>query len=247
VPNYRFLLTLFLMAASSGTQADQIRVATASNFRDTMSSLANHFERKSGHELVLIFGSTGKQFAQIIHGAPFDAFFAADAERPARLEKEGLIIPGSRFTYARGQLALWGPDSDSSSMGEPVLQKGEFRHLAIANPDLAPYGKAAAETLRTLGLWNSLNRRLVRGENIGQTFQFVMSGNAELGFVAWSQIKSTSDLPVNAYWLVPPGLHQPIEQQAALLTDNPAAREFMLFVRSEEAITIIRDHGYLVP
>jgi molybdate transport system substrate-binding protein len=243
----RLILIIMLLGAPGATAADEIRVATASNFRAAMSSLANQFKRDSGHELVLIFGSTGKHYAQIVHGAPFDVFFAADSERPTRLEKEGLIVPGSRFTYARGQLVLWGLETSASRVDQSTLQKAAFHHLAIANPKLAPYGRAAAETLKSLGLWKSLSSRLVRGENIAQTFQFVMSGNAELGFVAWSQLKPVSGLDSSAYWLVPPGLHQPIEQQAVWLKDNPATRAFMLFIRSNKAITIIREHGYVVP
>jgi len=243
----RCILTVLLLGAPGVATAAEIRVATASNFRHAMSSLADHFERESGHQLVLIFGSTGKHFAQIVHGAPYDVFFAADSERPTRLEKDGLAIPGSRFTYARGQLVLWGPEIAASRVDESVLHKAAFRHLAIANPELAPYGRAAVETLATLGLWDSLNGQLVRGENIGQTFHFVMSGNAELGFVAWSQLKSIPGLPDNTYWLVPSRLHQPIEQQAVLLNDSPASRAFMLFAKSDAAIDIIREHGYLAP
>jgi molybdate transport system substrate-binding protein len=245
--NLRLIFIFLLLGHSGVLAADSIQIATASNFRDAMSSLANNFELESGHELVLIFGSTGKHFAQIVHGAPFDAFFAADAERPTRLEKEGLTIAGSRFTYAGGQLVLWKPAAGSVKLDEAVLQNGQFRHLAIANPDLAPYGRAAAETLKSLGLWEALSDRLVRGENIGQTFQFVMSGNAELGFVAWAQLKSAPGLANNAIWLVPANLHQPIKQQAVLLNDKPAARAFMQFVRSEAAAGIIREHGYTVP
>lgn len=243
----RFLLTILLLGNPGAATAAEIRVAAASNFRDAMSSLADRFERESGHELLLIFGSTGKHFAQIVHGAPFDVFFAADSARPARLEKDGLAVPGSRFTYAQGRLALWGPQVAPSRVAEPVLHKAAFRHLAIANPELAPYGRAAQETLVTLGLWDLLNGRLVRGENIGQTFHFVMSGNAELGFVAWSQLKSIPGLPDNSYWLVPSRLHQPIEQQAVLLIDSPASRAFMMFAKSDAAIDIIREHGYLAP
>jgi len=243
----KHLLVAALVVTSGACIADEIQVAAASNFRSALSELASRFERGSKHKVVLIFGSTGKHYAQIIHGAPLDAFFAADTERPARLEKEGKAVAGSRFTYARGQLVLFRPGNHDSQLDETYLENGDFRFLAIANPDLAPYGRAAQQVLESLGLWGTLKRRLVRGENIGQTFQFVMSGNAEVGFVARAQLEPGADLPDNSYWLVPADLHQPIDQQAVLLKDSPAAREFMLYVQSDEAITVILDHGYLQP
>lgn len=247
VSNLRFLLVTALVAVSGSCIADEIRVAAASNFRSTLAALASGFEHDSGHRVLLIFGSTGKHYAQITHGAPFDAFFAADSERPARLEKDGMTVPGSRFTYARGQLVLFRPGRHDSPLDETYLESGKFRHLAIANPDLAPYGKASREVLESFDLWATLSRRLVRGENIGQTFQFVISGNAEVGFVARSQLEQGKELSVNNHWLIPPALHEPIDQQAVLLKDTQAAREFMLYVQGEEAITVILDHGYLKP
>jgi len=228
--------------------ADEIRVAAASNFRDAILALAGRFEAQTQHQVTLIFGSTGKQYAQILHGAPFDAFFAADAARPELLEKADFAIAGSRFTYARGRLALWSPRADYVDPGGGVLAQGEFRHLAMANPDLAPYGQAAREVLESLGVWDELGGRIVRGENIGQAFQFVKSGNAELGFVAWSQLqRGDNQFVEGSHWLMPADLYRPIEQQAVLLTDSPAARAFMSFIRSEEAATIIRSHGYDIP
>jgi molybdate transport system substrate-binding protein len=241
------LLAAVLMMTSGACIGDVIQVAAASNFRSALSVLASRYERISGHTVVLNFGSTGKHYAQIIHGAPFDTFFAADTERPARLEDNGMAVPGSRFTYARGQLVLFRPGRHESRLDKTYLQSGKFRHLAIANPDLAPYGRAAKEVLESLGLWATLDRRVVRGENISQAYQFVMSGNAEAGFVARAQLPGNKKLsPVN-HWLIPPALHQPIDQQAVLLKDTPAARDFMLYVRSDEAITVILDHGYLKP
>lgn len=241
------LLALVLAAASGACMADDIRVAAASNFRSTLSVLAGLYERSSGNKVILVYGSTGKHYAQISHGAPFDAFFAADAERPARLEENGLTVPGSRFTYARGQLVLFRPGRHRSQLDERYLENGNFRHLAIANPELAPYGRAAQEVLSSLGLRQALDRKLVRGENIGQAFQFVVSGNAEAGFVARSQFKPGEQLSRTNHWLVPPDLHRAIDQQAVLLKDRPAARDFMLYMRGDEAITVILDHGYLAP
>lgn len=244
---HRFLVLILTVLMAGMADADSIRVAAASNFRQAMTSLARQFEEETGHQAILIFGSSGKQYAQIIHGAPFDAFFSADSARPALLEELGKAVPGSRFTYAYGQLVLWYPRATLPELNASILETGEFNHLAIANPKLAPYGKAAEETLATLGLRDSLSQRLVRGENIAQTFQFVMSGNAELGFVAWSQLQSFEPLTEGSYWPVPPGMHRPIEQQAVQLRDDPVTRAFMLFVRSDTAIKIIREHGYNTP
>jgi molybdate transport system substrate-binding protein len=227
--------------------ASEIRVAVASNFTSAMTTIANQFEAEMGYRIRLSFSSTGKHYAQIINGAPFDAFFAADIRRPELLEQEGLAVPGSRFTYAVGKLVLWSPKPGYVDQQGSVLAHSEFRHLAIANPLLAPYGVAAREVLQARGLWDDLEGRLVRGENIGQAFQFVASGNAELGFVAWSQLKRPGRVAEGSVWKVPQSLYSPIEQQAVLLKDKETARAFILFVRSAAAIRIIRDHGYEVP
>jgi molybdate transport system substrate-binding protein len=156
-------------------------------------------------------------------------------------------VPGSRFTYAVGRLVLWSPQAGYVDPGGKILERGDFRHLAIANPDLAPYGTAAREALQALGLWNQLGPRLVRGENIGQAFQFVSSGNAQLGLVAWSQLRRNDATIEGSYWLVPARYYRPIKQQAVLLRDTVAARTFMSFIRSEESAKIIRAHGYDLP
>jgi molybdate transport system substrate-binding protein len=243
----RLLLATATVLAASQAAATEIRVAVASNFIRAISAAAERFEQDSGHKVILAFGSTGKHYAQIRNGAPFDAFFAADVRRPKLLEKEGLAVPGSRFTYAVGKLVLWSPDTAFVDAQGKVLEQGEFHHLAIANPKLAPYGLAAREVLQARGLWNDMDKRLVRGENIGQTFQFVASGNAELGFVAMSQLMRPGQAVEGSHWDVPPALYGPIEQQAVLLKDKEAARAFMSFVRSAAAIRIIRDYGYEVP
>jgi len=238
------MLAILVTLAPCRSLADEIRVATASNFRHVMSALASQFEQQSEHEVALIFGSTGKHFAQIRNGAPFDAYFAADAKHPQLLEHDGLAVPGSRFTYAVGKLVLWSPQANFIDSLGHILERGDFRHLAIANPDLAPYGEAAREALEAMGLWNLLGRRLVRGENIGQAFQFVNSGNAELGLVAWSQLRRNDSTIEGSYWLIPAHYYSPIEQQAILLQDTSAARMFMLFIRGDESAKIIRAHGY---
>jgi len=245
------LLKLLLVTAttliSGQAMADEIRIAVASNFAGAIKAAVGLFEANSGHRVTLAFGSTGKHYAQIRNGAPFDAFFAADARRPELLEKENLAIAGSRFTYAVGKLVLWSPATAYVDIQGKVLQQGTFRHLAIANPELAPYGIAAREVLQTRGLWDELEKRLVRGENISQAFQFVASGNAELGFVAWSQLRRPGQDVEGSYWNVPTALYTPIEQQAILLKDSDAGRALMSFMRSEKAIRIIRDHGYETP
>lgn len=247
-------LSKYLMAAAiclaSGqfqAMADEIRVAAASNFSGAITTLSLQFEENTGHKVTLIFGSSGKHYAQIKNGAPFDVFFSADLQRPELLEQEGIALSGSRFTYALGQLVLWSPKQGFVDSDARVLSQGKFRFLAIANPKLAPYGKAAREVLRAQGLWNRLSGRLVRGENIGQTFQFVNSGNAELGFVAYAQVKRLNQKMTGSIWKIPQALYTPIEQQAVLLKDDEAARAFLLFVRSEEALEIIRDYGYDTP
>ncbi len=237
-------LALLLVSASGQLQAAEIRVAVASNFATTMTTIVKKFEQQTEHKVVLIFGSTGKHYAQIKHGAPFAAFFAADARRPKLLEKQKAIIAGSRFTYAVGKLVLWSPTVGYIDKAARVLHIGGFHHLAIANPKLAPYGKAAEEILREEGLWKQLKGRLVRGENIGQTFQFVHSGNAELGFVAYSQIKQPGRQIEGSFWKVPQALYTPIKQQAVLLKDTEAARMFLKFMRSDEVLSILRDYGY---
>jgi molybdate transport system substrate-binding protein len=241
------LIAVLLILAPCCCVADEVRIATASNFRHAMIRLAAQFEAESGHEITPIFGSTGKHFAQILHGAPFDAFFAADAERPFRLEQEGRVIAGSRFTYATGKLALWSRTENYVDSTGDVLTSGDFRHLAIANPKLAPYGRAAREVLVGLGAWGKLEGRLVSGENVAQAFQFVQSGNAELGFVAWAQLLQDGQIIDGSYWLVPGSMHQPIEQEAVLLKDSQAGRDFMYFVRSARGAGIIQSSGYETP
>ena len=240
-----FICLLFLIP--SYALADTIHLAIASNFSEPIKTIAAQYERSTGHRLVLVFGSTGKHYAQIINGAPFDLFLAADKRRPQLLEQQGMAIAGTRFTYARGRLVLWSLNADYVDAAGKVLASGDFQRLAIANPKLAPYGKAAQQVLQSKGLWKVLQRRLVRGESIGQAYQFVRSGNAELGFVAYSQIKQPGYNNTGSYWLVPQDLYYPIEQQAVLLKENIAARDFLSFLLKPEIKKIIRQYGYDVP
>ncbi len=224
-----------------------VRVAVAANFAAAHEELVSRFEANSGIEVETSLGSTGQLYAQIVNGAPYDVFLAADAARPERLEREGLVEPGSRFTYAVGRLALYTRDGQLTDSPESWLRAESFQHLAIANPAIAPYGAAAEQALEQLGLWNLLETRLVKGESIGQAFQFVESGAAEAGLVALSQVV---DKEASTYWIVPRELHQPLLQDAVLLrtgTRNRATGEFLEFLMSEEARQVLSHYGYELP
>ena len=245
LPN--FILIFFLLVSPQALIAGEVRVAVASNFTSTMKLLAAQFEQKTGHKVILAAGSTGKHFAQISNGAPFDTFFAADTHRPTLLENGGLAIPGTRFTYAIGRLVLWSTDANLIDHAGTILESGNFKRLAIANPKLAPYGMAAQQVLKAKGLWAQLQDRIVRGENIGQTLQFIRSGNAQLGFVALSQIQQMQPKAKGSYWVIDPLLYDPIQQQAVLLKDKPEARLFLRFVKSNTGRAIIKRNGYDLP
>ena len=247
-----FCVCIGLQIGASQVAADEIKVAVASNFYPTMKVIVKNYELKTAgstgrHKVLLIPGSTGKHYAQIMNGAPFDVFFSADTERARLLEQEGRVLAGTRFTYALGKLILWSSiDNYVDPKGE-VLNKKDFRYLAIANPKLAPYGKSAEEALRSLKLWTNLKDRLVQGENIAQTFQFIASGNAKLGFVAYSQILNPGLSIDGSFWEVPQSIYKPIEQQAVLLKDSYIGREFLSFVKSDESLSIIYESGYDLP
>lgn len=236
------------MLALLGVNADaeQVTVAVASNFTSAMQRLAPDFERATSHRVVASFGATGKLYAQIVNGAPFEALLAADDETPARLEAEHRGIAGTRFTYAIGRLALWSPTPDAVDDQGAVLRSGTFTRLAIANPKTAPYGAAAEQVLRKLGVRNQLAEKLVHGENITQAFQFVHTGNAQLGFVALAQVRALPPAQAGSSWVVPDNLHDPLRQDAIQLTNTPAARAFMEYLRSPRARAIISELGYNV-
>lgn len=236
-------LALALLLAAGVAEAATVTVAVAANFKAPAEELAEGFEAATGHTVRLSFGSTGKHYAQIRQGAPFGVFLAADAERPARLEAEGVAIAGSRFSYALGRLALW--SSRPGRVRGPDSLRQPFDHLAIANPRTAPYGAAAEQVLRRLGLWEAVQPRLVRGENIGQAYQYVATGNAELGFVALSQLAAEPE--AGSAWRVPAELHAAIEQQAVLLRDVEPARAFLAYLRSAPARELIGRYGYGLP
>ncbi|MDR0457540.1 MAG: molybdate ABC transporter substrate-binding protein [Burkholderiaceae bacterium] len=247
----RLALTCFAALSFAAARADTVNVAVAANFAAPAKALAAVLRQTTGHTASLSFGATGTFTAQIENGAPFDVLLAADTQSPAKLQSEGLTVPGSRLTYAIGRLALWSAQPGLVDDQGRVLGGGRFDKLAIANPKLAPYGQAAMQTLEKLGLTAQLTPKLVLGESIGQTYQFVASGNAPLGFVALSQVMAGGK-PVagGSLWVVPEDLHAPIVQDAVLLkrgADNPAARAWMALLRSPAAQKVLRDYGYAAP
>lgn len=238
---------LALLWGSTCAQAAEVSVAVAANFTAPMQKVAAAFEAATGHRAVLAFGSTGRFYAQVRNGAPFQVLLAADDETPARLEKEGLAVPGSRFTYATGRLVLWSAKPGLvDGQGEVLRQGGAYR-LALADPRVAPYGAAAMQVLDRLGLLAAWQPKLVQGESIAQAWQFVASGNAALGFVALAQVMAGGRIDKGSGWVVPAALHAPIRQDAVLLAtgkDNAAAAALLAFLRSDKARAIIRAHGY---
>ena len=243
------LLALIVLLSPAMARAEAVQVAVAANFTAPMQAIAAAFEKDTGYTLRLAFGSSGKFYAQIRNGAPFQVFLSADADKPARLEQEGLTVGGTRFTYAIGQLALWSAKEGMVDSKGEVLKKGDYAHLAIANPKLAPYGKAAIGVLQNLGLLQSLRSRLVQGENIAQTYQFVASGNAELGFVALSQVFRDGRLTHGSAWIVPARLHAPIRQDAVILANgkgSAAAAALMAYLKGDAAKALIRSFGYAI-
>ncbi|MDC7683592.1 molybdate ABC transporter substrate-binding protein [Asticcacaulis sp. BYS171W] len=236
------LIALTLLAAPVLAHAAEVKVAVAANFTDTAKILATAFEKKTGHKVVQSFGASGQFYTQIVNGAPFEVFLSADAERPVMLETDGLTVPGSRFVYAYGKLVLWSADNRVDAKGA-ILAKGPFDKLAIADPAAAPYGVAAVETLKKMGLYDRLQPKIVKGGNIAQAFTFVSTGAAEIGFIALPQAKTTK----GSSWLVPQSYYTPIDQQVVLLktgTNNPAAKAYLAFLKSPEAVKIIRAAGY---
>lgn len=227
--------------------ADEVYVAVAANFTAAAKDIAAQFEQDTGHKAILSFGSSGKFFAQIQHGAPFQVFLSADQAKPQALEDAQLVAPGSRFTYAVGKLALWSSKPGLVDKNHSALQTGDFNKLALANPKLAPYGAAAVQVLQQLDLIADTQARWVQGENIAQTYQFVASGNADLGFVALSQIMAKGHIKTGSSWIIPDQLYNPIRQDAVLLKsaqDNAAAKTFIAYLNGAKARDIIHSYGY---
>jgi len=246
----RFVVTMAtLLLVCMLARADEVTVAVAANFNAPMQGIAAAFEKTTGHRVLASYGATGKFYAQIRNGAPFEVLLAADSQTPAQLLQDGAAVAGSSFTYAQGKLVLWSAQAGLIDQAGAVLQTGHFAHLALADPKLAPYGLAAWQTLRALGLQDALASRLVNAENIGQAYQYVSSGNAELGFVALSQVQQDGAV-AGSYWLVPATLYTPLRQDAVLLEkgrDHLAARAFLDFLHSDKARAIMQSYGYTTP
>ena len=244
----RALWAVIAAAIALPTWAAEVQVAVAANFTAPMQKIAAEFEKDSGHKAVLAFGATGKFYAQIRHGAPFQILLAADDETPAKLDAEGLTVANTRFTYATGRLVLWSRDDGVVDNQGDVLRTAKFAHIALADPKLAPYGAAAVETLQKLGQWPRLQERVVQGENIGQTYQFVATGNAALGFVALSQVMVDGKVGKGSYWLVPASMHQALRQDAVMLNkagDTLAATALLAYLKGDKARAIMRSYGYI--
>jgi molybdate transport system substrate-binding protein len=240
---YVLALGTLALGTASAAHADETNVAVAANFTEAATEIAEAFQQKTGHEAILSVGSTGQFYTQITQDAPFEVFLAADDERPKKAEDEGLAVPGSRFTYAIGKIVLWSKNPDFVQ-GEGTLKNGDFAKIAIANPTAAPYGAAAVQAMQALGVYDRLEPKIVRGNNVAQTYQFVETGNAELGFVALSQVVSANE---GSRWEVPADLYEPIRQDAVLLekgADSEAAKAFIEFLRGPEAAPIIAKYGY---
>jgi len=244
---FRFPVLLLALLTAHAARAGEVQVAVAANFTAPMKAIAARFERDTGHKVLASYGSTGKFYAQIRNGAPFDVLLAADDETPARLEKEGAAVAGTRFTYAVGKLVLWSAQAGLVDDKGAVLAKGSFTHLAVANPKLAPYGAAAVDVLKKLNLYGALEAKLVVGDNIAQTHQFVVSGAATLGFVAMAQVFEDGKLTSGSAWMVPASMHGPIRQDAVVLIKGkgkPAADAFIQYLKAEKARAVIRSYGY---
>ena len=235
------------LAFATGASADEVNVAVAANFTAPIQAIAPAFEKATGHKLVASLGATGQFYAQIKNGAPFDVFLSADDTTPAKLESEGDTVPGSRFTYAVGSLVLWSADANYLDGSDAALKAGKFKHLSIANPKAAPYGLAATQVLDKLGLSEAVKAKLVEGQNITQAHQFVSTGNAELGFVALSQVYKDGQITSGSAWIVPGELHEPINQDAVILkrgANNPAAAALVEYLKGPEAAKVIESYGY---
>ncbi|MES2258942.1 MAG: molybdate ABC transporter substrate-binding protein [Pseudomonadota bacterium] len=246
----RLIPLLIAFAAANIAHADEVQVAVAANFTAPMKEIAVQFEHDTGHKAVATFGSTGKFYAQIKNGAPFEILLAADDETPAKLEKEGASVAGTRFTYAIGKLVLWSAQAGVVDDKGDVLKKGTYEHLSIANPKLAPYGLAAVEALQKLNLWATIEPKLVLGESIAQAHQFIVSGAAPLGFIAMSQVYEGGKLKSGSAWVVPGNLYNPIRQDAVILDkgkSKPAAEAFLKYLKGDKARSVIRSYGYDLP
>lgn len=243
LPMASLAAVMILAALSAGVRAAEVKVAVAANFTDAVKEIGALFAKASGHTAVFSFGPTGGLYNQITQAAPFEVFLSADDTTPAKAIKEGFGVEGTSYTYATGKLVLFSK-TDGLKLGEQTLKDGKFEKLAIANPKTAPYGTAAVETMQKLGVYDALKGKIVEGNNIAQTFQFVDTGNAEVGFVAFSQVALK---PSGSRWVVPASMHKTIAQDAVLLktgANNEAAKAFLAFLKGPEARKVIEKYGY---
>ncbi|WP_207865782.1 molybdate ABC transporter substrate-binding protein [Pseudomonas sp. 58(2021)] len=241
------LASLLAVFAVGAVQAEEVQVAVAANFTAPIQAIAVDFEKDTGHKLVAAYGATGQFYTQIKNGAPFEVLLSADDTTPEKLEKEGDTVKGSRFTYAIGTLALWSAKEGYVDAKGEVLKKNEYQHLSIANPKAAPYGLAATQVLEKLKLTEATKAKIVEGQNITQAYQFVATGNAELGFVALSQIYKDGKVSSGSAWIVPASMHDPIKQDAVILNkgkDNAAAKALVDYLKSPKAAAVIKSYGY---
>jgi molybdate transport system substrate-binding protein len=241
---------LLFGSVASSVNAGEVNAAVAANFTAPVQQIAELFQKDTGHTVKLSFGSSGKFCSQIKEGAPFDVFLAADEKNPKLLEDEGLAVKDTRFVYALGKLVLWSAKPGFVDDKGAVLGKDGFNKIAYADPKLAPYGLAAQETLQKLKLWDKVQSKMVTGESIAQTYQFAASGNADMAFIALSQITKDGKIIDGSYWLVPADLYSPIKQAAIQLTaakDKAAAEAFLKYLKSEKALAVIRSFGYGLP
>jgi molybdate transport system substrate-binding protein len=242
-----FCVLLCVGLAHGTALAAQAQVAVAANFAEPMKAIAAVLEKTTGHTLKISTGASGAFYTQIRQGAPFDVFLSADNERPELLEKDGLAQPGTRFTYATGKLVLWSARAGRVDGQGAVLRAADLGKVAYANPRTAPYGAAAVQVLDTLGLKDALAPRLVQGESIGQTFNFVKTGNADVGFVALSQVLQGGKLKEGSMWVIPQARYDAIRQDAVLLrrgAENEAAKELLKLLQSPNIKDLIRSYGY---
>ncbi|MBU6957248.1 molybdate ABC transporter substrate-binding protein [Pseudomonas sp. CVAP len=241
------MASLLAVFAFGSAHADEVQVAVAANFTAPIQAIAADFEKDTGHKLVAAYGATGQFYTQIKNGAPFEVLLSADDSTPQKLESEGDTVKGSRFTYAIGTLALWSAKDSYVDAKGKVLSDNTYQHLSIANPKAAPYGLAATQVLAKLGLTDKVKNKIVEGQNITQAYQFVSTGNAEIGFVALSQIYKDGKVTGGSAWIVPADMHDPIKQDAVILNkgkDNPAAKALVAYLKGPKAAAVIKSYGY---
>lgn len=245
----RMLCILLLSLISPLSLAGQLSVAVAGNFYKALQVISAQYQEQTGHKILLSVGATGKLYAQISNGAPFEILLAADKARPGKLVEQGLAVKGSQFTYAKGKLLLWSSDPGLVDSAGEILRSPQIVHLAIANPKTAPYGAAAIDVLKNLGVYQQLKDKIVEGQSVGQSFQQISSGAVSLGIIALSQVVVDNKIASGSGWIIPATLYQPIEQDAVLLnkgTTNPIAKDFLRYLQTTECKEIIRSFGYEV-